>query len=476
MAEKYFIRSKKQKSTRAMSCGKDLMILMLPLIASNILQQLYNTIDSVIISHYTNESSFAAVGIASSIMNLFLFLLVGACTGIAVLFSQYFGAGDLPALRRTCFQASVLGLLFSGALTALGILCLPAIFLLIQVPDTLAPLVRTYLVVVFLGLPATFLYNLCSALLRSVGHTVAVLLVLLISMLVNTGLDLWFVSGLQMGLFGAALATVITQILSAVLSVCILRIRFPQYLFHREDWDMDRGTIHKILRLAVVTALHQSGLYIGKLMVQGIVNGAGESAIAGFTAATRIDGFANSFGDSGSAATSVFVAQAVGAGDRDKREEYYRSSLRILTGMGLLCSAVMALFAPAFCGFLTKAGGASWKDGVSYLRTISLFYLFCFTGNTFAGYFDGIGKAQIPFLGAATHIALRFILSFLLIGRIGLAAVALASGIGWVYANVLWMAIRRHLLKKQQGAGRPDRVRKLRAGKSTALAVEGCQR
>ena len=229
-------------------------------------------------------------------MNLFTFFLVGACTGISVLFSQSFGKGADRELRNVFFQSFIFGLVISAFLATGGIAGLGVICTLIRVPSSLISPVRIYLAVVLLGLPATYVYNLCSALLRS----------------------------------------------------------------------------------------------------------AGQSAIAGFTAATRIEGFANSFGDSGCAATAVFIGQAYGAGE------------------GALAASV------------------------SYLRLISVFYLFCFTGNTFAGYFDGIGKVQIPFAGAASHITLRIILSALLIEKMGLSSVALACGAGWIYASIFWAVLKRH--------------------------------
>lgn len=432
---------------------RQMMILMLPLIASNILQQLYNTIDSVVISRFTDESSFAAVGITSSVMNLFTFFLVGACTGISVLFSQSFGKRDSQELKNTFFQSFVFGLAISAVLAVCGIAGLNVICTLIRVPAALTSLVKVYLAVVLTGLPATYIYNLCSALLRSAGHTAVVLIVLLVCVIVNTGLDIFMVYTLRLGIFGAALATVVSQIMSAVLCFLAIKRHYPQLMFGKDDRHLDRSTIGRISRFAGLTALHQSGLYIGKLMVQGIVNTAGQSAIAGFTAATRLEGFANSFGDSGCAATAVFVGQAYGAADKKKEETYYHSSLKILSAMGALCSVLLFFTASPASALFSGAGAEALADSVSYLRMISVFYLFCFTGNTFAGYFDGVGKVQIPFIGAASHITMRIILSALLIQRMGLPAVAFASGTGWVYVNIFWSVLKRHFAKDAKGAG-----------------------
>jgi putative MATE family efflux protein len=441
-------RPKHRPTLKINEYDKKMMVLMLPLIASNILQQLYNTIDSLVISRFTNESSFAAVGIASSVMNLFTFFLVGACTGISVLFSQSLGKGDDRELKDVFFQSFVFGLITSALLSVIGIAGLDVIFRWIRVPSSLTSLVRIYLTVVLLGLPATYLYNLCSALLRSAGHTAIVLIVLLICVIANTGLDIFLVHTLDLGIFGAAFATVVSQIMSAILCFLAIKRQYPQLMFGKSDCHLSWTTVRRIFRIAGVTALHQSGLYIGKLMIQGIVNTAGQSAIAGFTAATRIEGFANSFGDSGCAVTAVFIGQTYGAGDRAKEDTYYHSSLKILSAMGILCSIIMFAAAPAASSLFAGAGSPALSDSVSYLRLISLFYLFCFTGNTFAGYFDGIGKVQITFAGALCHITLRIILSALLIEKAGLQSVAFASGAGWVYANLFWSILRKRVNKK----------------------------
>ncbi|MGI5892823.1 MAG: MATE family efflux transporter, partial [Bacillota bacterium] len=353
--------------------AKNLWLLMLPLIGSNILQQLYNTIDSIIISRFTNALNFAAVGVASSVMNLFFFLLIGACTGISVLFSQSYGKKDMDTFHRIFFQSLVFGTLASVLLAIFGIVGLPMILSLIDVPTHLVPLTKTYLIVIFIALPATYLYNICSALMRSIGHSKTVLIILMISVLANTGLDLFLVAYWKQGIFGAAFATALSQCVSAILSLWTIKHRFSWLMFTRKDCIFDRKMLYLILSMASVTALHQSSLYIGKLMVQGIVNGQGAMTIAGFTAATRIEGFANSFGDSGCAATSVFIAQSFGAKKMDDAQNYYKNSFHSMMALGLVCSAIMYVFASPLCGLMTS--GVALQSAVSYLQMISLFYI-----------------------------------------------------------------------------------------------------
>ena len=204
-----------------------------------------------------------------------------------------------------------------------------------------------------------------------------------------------------------------------------------------------------------VTALHQSSLYIGKLLVQGAVNTGGTDMISAYTATTRIEGFANSFGDSGSAATSVLVAQNRGAGKEERVKESFRSSLFLMLAMGLAMSLIMYVSVSTSVGFmLGTRSGAAFENARDYLKLVALFYTLCFTGNTFAGYFNGIGKVCVPFLGATSHIALRVVLSWLLVGKMGLPAVALATGLGWVLVNALWTFVKWRMEKKENAAER----------------------
>lgn len=362
------------------SIPQHMLRLAAPLILGNILQQLYNAVDAFILGRCAGGLEFAAVGIAGSVMNLFLFMITGACNGVSVIFAQLFGANDLETFRREHFLSLVFGLLCTLACSAIGFLCLPLLLRVIQTPQELTGYVTAYLTVILISLPAAFVYNLYGALLRAIGRTA---------------------------------------------------------------------------RYSFVTGLHQSSLYIGKLLVQGAVNTGGTDMISAYTATTRIEGFANSFGDIGAAATSVLVAQNLGAGKPERVQKTFRSSLVLMLAMGLLSGLVMYLTAGATVGFMLGAySGPAFESGREYMQLISLFYIFCFTGNTFAGYFDGLGRVTIPFIGAASHIALRVVLSWLWIDSMGMRAVALATGIGWVMVNLLWEIIRRRSARKAPvGAG-----------------------
>ncbi|MBR0280570.1 MAG: polysaccharide biosynthesis C-terminal domain-containing protein [Oscillibacter sp.] len=308
-----------------------------------------------------------------------------------------------------------------------------------RTPEAIAPLAREYLTIIFLGLPFAFLYNLYGSLLRAVRETRTATLALLLAVLINLGLDLFFVAVLRLGVPGAALATVVSQLVSALVCLGAAVLRHRNLLFRSAHLRLEPVFVRRTLSTSLVTALHQSSIYLGKILVQGTVNSQGLDLISAYTTTGRIEGFANSFGDSGAAATSILTAQNYGAGQAERVKETFSWSFRLLFLFGIAMSALMFATAPFTVNLLLgNRESAAYQNALEYLRVISVFYVFCFTGNTFAGYFEGVGRVRVPFAGAASHLTVRIILSALWIARYRLPAVAVATGIGWVYVNLLW--------------------------------------
>lgn len=427
---------------------RQMVSLALPLLASNILQQLYNTVDVAVVGRCVGGGAFAAVGVAGSVMNLFLFLITGGCNGIGVLFSQLHGAGDDGAFRRELFLSAAFGGACSLGLAALAFLSLPPLLTLLRTPEEIMLPASVYLHIIFLGFLPAFAYQLGFSALRSIGDTGAALSFLMVSMAVNLVLDVAFVAGFHWGIAGAAWATVAAQAMAAVLCQTYLRRRFPHLVFRRADMRYDGPLLRRMVHFSLISALHMCSLYIGKLLVQGTVNGLGTGAITAYTAATRVEGFANSFGDSGAASMSVFIGQNTGAGNARRVRDGFFTGERLLAALGLIMSALMAAGAvPALTLVLPAGGGAAvLSSAAGYLRLVACFYLFNFLGSGMVGYFQGRGLVSLPVIGAAGHITLRVVLSAALASRMGLPAVALATGLGWAGVVSAWsFPLRRSL-------------------------------
>lgn len=289
----------------------ELIALTIPLVLGNILQQFYNTIDSFIVGRYVGTEAFAGIGVAGSIMNLFIFILNGGCNGMSIIFAELYGQKNYEKLRKESFLSLSAGGGFTIVLSIVSLLVLYPVLGLIQTPPEVEPYVVAYLQIIFIGLPVTFLYNWCSAVLRAAGDTETPLWTLFIAMCMNLALDFAFVPGLHMGTAGTALATVIAQLFSAGVCLWIMRKKHPIFFFSRKDMGMDLPLLKRTANFGAVSALHQSSIYIGKMLVQGAVNSGGTEIISAYTATTRIEGFSNSFGDSGSTAISVFGPRTV---------------------------------------------------------------------------------------------------------------------------------------------------------------------
>lgn len=442
-------------ATVDLTCGNiraQFLTLALPLLAGNILQQLYNTVDAVIVGKFAGDAAFAAVGVAGSVMNLFLFLISGACTGVSVLLSQFHGEGSGELFRRDFFLAAVFGGAFSLLLTLLGLCVLPALLSVLHTPPEVLEHALDYLKIIFLGLAVSFAYHLCSGVLRAVGNTRAALLFLSVSMTANLLLDLLFIGRFHMGVSGAAWGTVAAQALSAVLCAKYLTKHFPSLVFHREDMIFDGPLLCRTARFSLSAAMQMCGLYIGKLLVQGTVNSLGTAAIAAYTGATRIEGFANSFGDSGCAAMSVFIGQNTGAGNIRRIRKGFAQGECMLAGLGLAMSLGMLLSASALLPLvLPKGDGASLAPAVGYLRLVACFYLFNFLGSGLSGYYQGRGRIHLPVIGSTGHIGLRAFLSWWLAPALSLPAVALATGLGWICVVIFWAAVMYHTERPLEG-------------------------
>lgn len=418
-----------------------LFTLALPLLAGSILQQLYNTADTVILGRYAGMEAFGAVGVAGTVMNLFIFILSGSCTGMTVLFAQFYGRKAMDQFRMESF----LTLIFGGGLTVVfslsAVMMTEPLLRLIHTPASVFPYAKSYLMIIFSGLIVTYLYNLFSSILRAAGNTKAAFLFLAAAIITNIVLDLLFIAKARMGTAGAALATVLAQLLSVLLCIIYMKNRYPELLFTGKDMHFDRAMAKKTLSFSFAAALHQSSLYIGKLLIQGTVNTLGTEAVYGYTAATRIEGFANSFGDSQSQALSVFTAQNWGAGKKDRVRLGIKHGFLLLAAMGLALSLLMYTKAVPLTALLTGDGHSqAITAGSGYLRTISAFYILCFIGNVFVGYFRGIGLVKVPVTGAALHISIRVLLSCLLAPELGLTAVSLATGAGWAAVVLFFLA------------------------------------
>lgn len=415
------------------SITPQLIQLCLPLLAGNVLQQLYNIINSLVVTHYLGNNAFAALGVAESVMNLFIYAISGACMGASVLIARFYGEKDFARLRQQIYVTVVLIGGCTLAAVLLGQLFLPQLLDIIQTPDELYGDVSTYLRCILIGMLFTFTYNFLAAALRAVGNTRTALYFLLISLGYNLVCAWFLVAVLELGILGTALATASAQLLSSLLCLLYIRKKQPFLRVGREDMKLSRTMIRETSGYSVIAALQQSSLYLGKLMVQSAVNGLGTAAISGFTAATRVENFIQAFGISGCESIAIFVSQNKGAKEEKRALQGFFKGAVLVVGMGIFFSFALVLGGDLFViPFLGAEEAQARILGGGYLQLLGWFYFLSFMGHSYVGHFRGVGRMNITFWATTTQIAVRVAGTYLLVDLMGLNSVALATGIGWV--------------------------------------------
>ena len=418
----------------------------LPMIAGNLLQQVYNLVDTLIVGRCLGANALASVGSAYTLMTFITSILIGLCMGSGAFFSADYGAGDTPRLRGDIR----LSFLFIAAVAAL--LCaliypgMPLILRLLQTPPELLALTRAYVRVAFAGIPFVFLYNFFAYLLRSMGNSVAPLALLAVSSAANIVLDLAFVLGLRMGVGGAALATVIAQGLSGIGLMLYALIRLPVLREAARHAPARRGRLAEIIACDVATGIQQSVMNFGILMIQGLVNSFGAGVMASFAAAVKIDTLAYMPAQEFGNAYSLFVSQNHGAGKRERIRTGTRMSF---AASAVFCAAVSVLiccFAERLMGIFVDAGEtAIIAEGARYLRIEGAMYVGIGVLFLWYGYFRGVGRPQVSLLLTVISLGTRVALSYALAPHTdwGVLVIWWAIPIGWVLADVTGLALYR---------------------------------
>ena len=429
--------SSKARNMTSGSIPRHLVRYSIPAILGDLFQVTYNTVDSVIVGQFAGAGALAAVGVASPLMSVAMFFIIGMGIGASVLMSEFYGAGDMPRLRRQFATTLAMGAGFS-VLIALGLFMLTGPLLrLCHTPDAIFPETARYLRIVALGMVVTSMYNILAAASRSIGDTLTPLICLVAGSLVNVGLDLLFVARFAWGVAGAAWATVISQALSALLCAWLLRRNEPMLFAGQGDFKPDRALFGRTLRFSAPSALQQAGIYVGKLLVQSAVNPLGVSAIAAFNAVNRIDDYALIPERDIANGETVLVAQNRGAGKADRMRRGFLAAMALEVAYGLVVSvAVFALAGPLMGLFVDPGEAEVIRLGTRYLRLMGLFYILPGITNGLQGYMRALGKLKLTMVVTYGQMFTRAACTFLLIGRLGLDAVPLACVAGWVMMTV----------------------------------------
>lgn len=417
-----------------------MLLFALPLIAGNLLQQAYNIADTLIVGRVLGVSALGAVGSAFSLMTFVTSVILGLCMGSGALLSILYGRGDKEALRRSTFAAFVLIAAVTAVVTAVCFCLTDSLRILLQVPDDAWDPMRSYIVVVFWGIPAVFLYNFYASVLRAIGNSVTPLIFLAVCAALNIALDLLFIAGMRLGTWSAAAATVASQWVSGVGLMLHSERKAPRSVsVWHSAVPVHRNDLHAIASFSFLTCLQQSVMNLGILMVQGLVNSFGIVTMAAFSAAVKIDAFAympvQDFGN----AFSTFTAQNYGAENPDRIRKGIAAAVTVSVVFSTAVSAAVCAFAPELMSaFIAEQNSDAIRCGTEYLRIEGPFYFAIGILFLLYGLYRAVGRPGFSVVLTVFSLGTRVVLAYMLSATaMGEAGIWWSVPIGWILADTV---------------------------------------
>lgn len=429
---------RKDTDMTAGSIPRLLITFAIPLLIGNLFQQLYNTVDSIVVGNYVGKEALAAVGCTGPVINALVSVFIGLSTGSTVVIAQYFGAKDARKLSEAVHTTILLTLATCVLLTVVGVLATPAMLRMMQTPEDVFAQAAEYLRIFFCGITGVHLYNSCAAILRAVGDSTRPLYLLIFCTLTNTVLDVLFTGFLGMGIAGAAWATVISQFLSAILVMRLLLRTDAAYKVELSKLRLNVPILKKICLIGIPSAIQMGITSLSNVFVQSYVNRFESTILAGWTAYNRVDSFAMLPMMSLSTSITTFIGQNLGAGNLDRAKK----AVRIGVGMGLVTMTVLLTPLMLFAPQLTKLFNGDTevvRYGSWFIRVISPFYLAFAVNQVYLGALRGAGNTRSSMIIClSSFVVFRQIYLFVSyrMGG-GLTAVALGYPAGWVLCTVL---------------------------------------
>lgn len=378
-----------------------------PMLIGNIAQQLYNTADSIVVGKYVGDNALAAVGSAAPILNLLLALFVGIATGAGIMVAQYFGARDREQLSRSIGVCVTLTAVVSVLIMAVGTLVTRPLLAMLNTPASIFKWCEDYLLIFFLGIAGFSYYNILSGILRGLGDSLSALGFLLVSTVLNVGLDIWFVAGFRMGVAGVALATVIAQGVSAVLCLLKLARMRAVFDFNRHMLRPSRHYAFQLIRLGLPSGVTQAIFSLAMIVVQSLTNSFGEMVIACNVIVMRVDGFAMMPNFSFGSAMTTYAGQNIGAGRLDRVGRGTRDGTLMATGVSLAVTILILLFGKNLMSVFTDT--TELVDlSMHMMRILAVGYVAMAVTQSLSGVMRGAGDTMTPmWISLITTVVVR---------------------------------------------------------------------
>lgn len=406
----------------------------LPVLLASWLQLMYNAVDSIIAGRFIGRDALAAEGIAGPVMNLIILFINGLCIGSGVLMSEAYGRKDYRRLLECSGTLILVGTLSSLLVTASAFVLSPFILKALRCPEEIASITNTYLRIIFLGTPFTFLYNAFASSLKSVGDSRTPLLFLAFSSILNAVLDLVFLGIFRFGITCSAVTTVVAEAASCVLSLVHMMRKEKILSPSRGNLRFNARLMKDILIYGGPAAVQQAIQPVGKVLIQGSVNALGVSVIAAYNASTRVDDFACIPEQGIAAAISTFTAQNRGAGKKERIRDGFRCGLMLGVVYWAFIAVITFTLRRNIISLFVSGENASAviSTGEGYLKYMALFYLLPALTNGFQGFYRGMGKIGTTALGTFIQTGVRTLSAYFLAPVYGIKGIAFSCAAGWI--------------------------------------------
>lgn len=433
--------------TTEMTSGKPYKLILafaIPMVLGNIFQQLYNMVDTIIVGKFVGVNALAGVGSTGAISFLVVGFALGICTGFSIPIAQEFGAGNYKKMRKYIANTIYLCIITTIILTAVTVAATKPVLKLMNTPPEIFNDAYNYIIVIFAGLGATIFYNMLSGVLRAVGDSKSPLIFLVISSFLNIAIDLLFIITFEMGVFGAALATIISQGISAILCLIYIIKNYDILKFEKDELKPDKEYITKLSSNGYPMALQFSITAIGSIILQSAVNTLGTQSVAAITAATKIQTVAIGPMESLGIAMATYCGQNKGAGKYDRIKLGIRQSLVIQTIYCIAsCIAVCLLGGILTTLFIdTQSSDPAYIEIIKslssyYLRLNGIFYPLLGVLFILRNSIQGMGYSMLPMLAGVSELIARALVAIGFVSTIGFSAAALSSPVAWIFADIV---------------------------------------
>lgn len=422
------------------SAFKLMLIFSIPLLIGNEFQQFYSMVDTIVVGRFVGINALAAVGATSGFSFMVIGFAQGLTMGFSVIVSQRYGAGDYENMRKAYAMSIVCSFITSIVVSVLFALLSMPLLRLIQTPEDIIMDANLYIITIYIGLIAPIYYNLFSSILRAVGDSKSPLIFLLISSVLNIVLDLFFVIVVPFGVFGVAFATIISQIISALLCYFYIVKKYPMFRLTKKEMHIDRTLCRRLFAIGLPGALQFSVCAIGVIIVQAAINGFGSSVVAAYSVGTKIENVITVIYTVLGMAISTYAGQNLGAGNFKRIKHGFNVSFFMMIGATVI-TILLAYFITEPMAYLFVDKNTTEPEVIEncifYVRTISKFFFFLGLIFVYRTGCQGLGSGAIPMISSITELIARAIAAMTLPGMLGYFGVVIASPIAWMAAGCI---------------------------------------